>query len=535
MKITNKIPLLFALLLWVSITFVTEGKETEGEGSFRKLSKTFTLNKDGSQEFRCKKELTLNTHIAMNSLYGETFIVYNPDFQTLKFHSAYTIQADGTKIEVPVNAYNEVLPRAAADAPAYNHLKEMVVTHTGLEIGSTIYLDYSLLTKPGYYPALDIDEILQELSPVKEYTLTINMPESTPFTYQLNNSGIKPSQKKENGNTQYQWILRNTRPLPLDAFLPLNKTHAIRFTASTYPSVENALTGWAKQTSNELNAEWITFTQSLIKDAASHTDKKTIIHNYVLNQIANCGVSLEEAGYKTRNINEVLRTSYGTAAEKSSLLVAMLNCAGLNAELIAIYPLKSAMGLKQIREFAVVQNNGYLSASNKKCTLNNRKELDDVWCITANKTAKAISTTTEQNTVVNTETTADKLKALPPVGGYAILALDCKTDIKSWGMGQLNSIRTEVLEVPALLNEQQIHTIILPSDMTLESPASKISINKPTGNLYITIEQEGNQVKVTRQLELKKQQIQPSEYKEFRTLINTWLDKNTEQLLFKIN
>lgn len=48
------------------------------EAEFGKLAKTYTLHKDGSQEMRVYKELTLFTHAAMNGLYGESFIVYNP-------------------------------------------------------------------------------------------------------------------------------------------------------------------------------------------------------------------------------------------------------------------------------------------------------------------------------------------------------------------------------------------------------------------------------------------------------------------------
>ena len=80
----------------------------------------------------------LHCTLSMNSTYGESFIVYNPDFQTLKIHSSYTRQKDGTIVKTPDNAFVEVLPRFAADAPAYNQLKEMVVVHTGLELGATI-------------------------------------------------------------------------------------------------------------------------------------------------------------------------------------------------------------------------------------------------------------------------------------------------------------------------------------------------------------------------------------------------------------
>ena len=98
----------------------------------------------------------------MNGTYGESFIVYNPQYQELKINSSYTKQKDGTIIKTPDNAFVEVLPRNAADAPAYNHLKEMVVVHTGLELGATIYLDYTVTSKPGYLPEVDIfEELLQ--------------------------------------------------------------------------------------------------------------------------------------------------------------------------------------------------------------------------------------------------------------------------------------------------------------------------------------------------------------------------------------
>ena len=142
-KITYKLILLLGLLAMTVTSFAAS------EAEYGKVSKAWTLHADGSQEYRSSMELTLFTHTAMNSTYGESFIVYNPDFQTLKIHSSYTRQKDGTIVKTPDNAFVEVLPRFAADAPAYNQLKEMVVVHTGLELGATIYLDYSIITKTG--------------------------------------------------------------------------------------------------------------------------------------------------------------------------------------------------------------------------------------------------------------------------------------------------------------------------------------------------------------------------------------------------
>ena len=174
--IQNKHKFAFLLCMLLMTTTVFGASEAE----YKKLAKTWTLNADGSQKFRYKMELTLFTHTAMNGTYGESFIVYNPQYQELKINSSYTKQKDGTIIKTPDNAFVEVLPRNAADAPAYNHLKEMVVVHTGLELGATIYLDYTVTSKPGYLPEVDIFEELLQSSPVKEYTLTIVTPEYRP-------------------------------------------------------------------------------------------------------------------------------------------------------------------------------------------------------------------------------------------------------------------------------------------------------------------------------------------------------------------
>ncbi len=118
------------------------------------LKKEYTLNPDRSIDYRYMKKLKLQTYRSFNSLYGETFIPYNPDFQSLKINEAYTIMADGKKNPSPPNAFNEVLPGFAANAPAYNNLREMVITHSGTERNAVINLDYELHTKKGFYPCL---------------------------------------------------------------------------------------------------------------------------------------------------------------------------------------------------------------------------------------------------------------------------------------------------------------------------------------------------------------------------------------------
>ena len=66
-KITYKLILLLSLLAMTVTSFAAS------EAEYGKVSKAWTLHADGSQEYRSSMELTLFTHTAMNSTYGEEF------------------------------------------------------------------------------------------------------------------------------------------------------------------------------------------------------------------------------------------------------------------------------------------------------------------------------------------------------------------------------------------------------------------------------------------------------------------------------
>ena len=101
-----------------AIFAVTAAVAQNSDATLNSVTETYTLNSDGSIDYDYFKSLTYNTQFAFNSLFGETFIVYNPEFQTLKINECYTIQSDGTRIDAPANAFTEVLPSAAANSSA---------------------------------------------------------------------------------------------------------------------------------------------------------------------------------------------------------------------------------------------------------------------------------------------------------------------------------------------------------------------------------------------------------------------------------
>lgn len=530
-KLINKYTL---LLCWLAIAL---SAYAASEAQYGKLSKAWTLNADGSQEFRCSKELTLFTHTAMNGTYGESFILYNPNWQELKIHASYTKQKDGSIVKTPDNAFVEVLPSFAADAPFYNHLKEMVVVHTGLELGATIYLDYSIITKPGYYPALDVYEQIQETSPIKECQITLSVPEASALQFNLSGkTGAKASESVQGGVKKVQWTLRDIPATSREAFQPTNKENVVMLAASTYGSVQDGLKAFAQEVKSSQNYETKAFAEYLTEQATNDVQKVDLVKKHIMSHMGFSAVPAIHNGYKYRSCDDVLRSAYGTLIEKTILMNNMLNAAGISAEIVIEMPALAnieACGQSAYKTVYIkAQVDGkpiYLSAvQGGTLPITWRGSLDKTFTLDGREL------TVEASPVVVKETKSIEVKADKAIGGVVVCALPAVGQgVDSWGMNPMNSQRKEMLEVPSLLQEEVTYTVTPEKGLTLATPPTQKNINNSCGKFTLSITQKGDKVEVVRRIELDKMQISPAEYKDLRTMMNEWADPNNSLLLFK--
>ena len=508
----------------VVLLLIVAPVKAASEAEFGKLHKTYTLHADGSQEMRVQKELTLFTHAAMNRLYGESFIVYNPEFQELKIHESYTRQKDGNIVKTPENAFVEVLPSAAADAPAYNGLKEMVVVHTGLELGATIYLDYSVITRPGCLPELDVCEQVEELSPIKEYVFSLSVPESKPLHYELLNGKAVPVVKTIGGIKTVTWTLKNvqTRPNMIQVSLPAGNVQAI--VASTYISKADALKVVKQQFENN-DKEVSKLAKKLTANAQTPEQKTKLLTTYVQG-LGSCRLSLSQTGYRLRPAAEVVRSAYGTEAEKVALLVALQQASGIQAEIKAVFPKtedKDAAGLAAVSKLFVTDNaiadiQDFVSVVNM-----------DAQPVALETVSHAIS---QYDTLRVTAKTGKVLEA-----GYRRFELP---QVRSGWAGYegrstaMNTTRPVNLLLRYLPDETYTCIVKVADGMKLVVLPTDKKIENSVGSIGVTVNKTTDEIEIVRTLKLKKQLITPSEYPAYYHLMSEWMDTNKGTLLIQV-
>lgn len=506
------------------------------EAEYGKLEKSWTLHADGSREFRCNQELTLFTLTALR-MYGETFIVYNPDYQELKINAAYTRQKDGTIVKTPDNAFVEVLPRSAADAPAFNQLKEMVVVHTGLEPDATVYLDYTIRTRPGYFAGLDLTESLQETAPVKAYTLSLTVPEEQALAWQLYGANVRPAETRANGERTLRWTLTNTQALSHEAFQPQNQNDVPRLVASTAGSVQAALALLKERFEASKAYECKTFAGYLTEKATSDKEKIDLLRGHVVKNLSTSRVPLENTGYTVRDADVVLRSAYGTRAEKTQLLNTLLNAAGVKAEIVAVFPAlfnPEAMGLSALKTLAIRTTvdgkETYLSADGEAApAILQRGALDKVYRMNGEEIAVKA-----EPVLVNVQKEMT-VKARPAAGGYVVCTLPPVSEgVDGWHAGSLNSGRKGLLEIPSTIRQEVVYTLTPEKGLKLQSPAAAQTLAKPCGQVSRTIAEKDGKIEVVRRIELNRMQYTPAEYNDLRALLQAWSDPARQILLFSV-
>lgn len=331
------------------------GNATDAE--FLSLKKIYTLKSNGDVTMSCAKVLKLNTHAAFNRFYGETFVVYNPQYQEVKIHEAYTVMADGTKVLVPDNAFNEVLPGWAAGAPAYNHLRELVITHTGLEVGAVIHLEYEVTTKAGFFPYFMGHEMLAQSSPVKAGEIVVRIPEKMQLAYRLKGLRSVPAERVYDGMREYVWIFTNIAAQSHERFLQENSTPELIF-GETLP-VEKALYRALDQKAfkmqeNPLVTEWL---NAILADKKDNRERIKAIHQAVVKEIHTFNIEPQYSGWRVCDAETVFKANGGTSLEKALLMADLLHMAGIGYEVMAVVPEADydalAFNLLTVKQFVV--------------------------------------------------------------------------------------------------------------------------------------------------------------------------------------
>ena len=338
-------------------------KAPEKDAVYKLISKSYTLNTDGSTEFRKRTELQIFTRMTFDH-FGETFITYNPDFQELIINEAYTIRKDGSKVETPQNAFNPMLPEGCTKCERLNGIRTMVVTHTALEYDAVIVLDYTIRSKNFFFQELLEKVDLQEEVPVEKYVVSVTTPDYKPAKFQLNGENLVYT-KTETTDKDFVttvYTFSNLPEHPTDEYLFPSVYASLTF--FTMDKAENLVGKMAQQNSIQKfdNQKITDFFTSRFTEEMTDMDKVLSVRDYIHDNIQTNHLDASVLNYMFASPQQVWESNCALPIEKNILLAGVLQSLGNDAQL-AFMGNSLASDLKTVVR---IQRNGatdYISAN----------------------------------------------------------------------------------------------------------------------------------------------------------------------------
>lgn len=535
-------------ILFVALGLMaTTAAVAQTDATLNDVTESYTLKSDGAIDYDYSKSMTFHSNFSFFSLFGETFIVYNPEFQTLKIDKAYTVQKDGTRINFPANAFNEVLPSGAANSAAYNGLKEMVVTQTGLEAGATSYLSYTLTSKPESMPTLDYDKVLAVPGAnITKYVVSVTLPEGKELHWSLTGSNVKPVVK---GNT-YTWTFHNIPAAPTEAFAAADCPGIPHLAFTTAGSLEEALRPFTMETRDICRVP-----QQILQDKTTPEQKIEAVQSFIINNIALGHVDPALTGYALRQCNDVLESAFGTEPEKAAAMAKMLRGEGIDAQVVVMMPKGTeAKSIPSIKKYLVKAGGKYYSATEKgeypAALYADRNDFYDLGGNLQSVAPAALTINASAQIAVSAkgaELKSSDCKAVPAgvsvkvanggkvekADSYYVYTLPgVSGGVDALGLTRLNSQRKNPVEIKYPVAETCEYTLNL-DGLTALTKSNSVSLKNNAGSVDMTINAAGSKVTVKRSIKLSKSVYTTAEYKDLQALLNEWNSAAWKRIVLK--
>ncbi len=470
------------------------------DAEYKVLKQSYTLNSDGTLDYHYRKEMVIHRNRAMTAYAdkGETFILYNPDFQTLNINESYTLRADGTKVETPRNAFIDQLPSQAVNCGRFNRLRELAIVHTALEYECTIVLDYTIHST-NVTLLTDKIQITQDC-PINHYELEIDLPYGQTLYYSVLNQDKGSLNVSSTQNNLF--ITADQVPQTYgEAYLP--------DPLEIYPTVAF---------SNVL--DFTRYIMNLVSPGGDYTSVESTpeaLRDYVVDNINTNPLPMSLLNYDLVDVSTIWYSNCATPEEKAYLLADMLqryNYSDVNV-IIGSQPFTTEDGTtfmvplpsRSRVQFTINGIAHTLFANDKRPLRITDSAIDEVSTASDSKTInwKPQTTKSKYHTITLPETSEKGCKMNP-----ALLTSSRKAPVKA-----------------TPVNERYTYQYNLPKGYKMLTNPVNITIKEPgLGTLVIDIKQEGQTIKVVKHLMILPSIINADQYPTFRKMLSEWNSHN---------
>lgn len=265
---------------------------------------------------------------------------YTSGYQQLSVSEAYTLKADGRRIDVKPS--NILYGRGASSAPGYEDISTVTIVFPDLAVGDEIVLTTLLNQKTPWIPGQFATGIMFEPGVAqRDARFSVSVPAN--YQLRLDEAGMEGGRPESvGGKTRRSWTYHSdtaTAPEPGAVMNVNNSPHVFVTSFTDYEAVARAASTWFEgkaQVTPEIQA----MADKLTAGIADRRQIAEKLYDWVSSHITYEQIVLGAGGFVPHAAAQVLATRYGDCKDHVMLLQALLLAKGINSSpaLISVSP-----------------------------------------------------------------------------------------------------------------------------------------------------------------------------------------------------
>ena len=276
--------------------------------------------------------------------YDDIAIPHTPKAQYITVNIARTITPDGSVVEPPGEAFNDVTPPGLLSYNLYSDSMWRVISMPALKPG--VCIEYQVTLEDAGAESVGSTSwfwggySFQSTDPILQSAYALRVPKGTDFKWKAVNCQLNPQILQGEETSTYLWTYGETPALKTEYNMPATNDIVPRL---SYSSVESwdAVYNWYKDIARDrytVDQAIEEKVEELTADLLTGDDKIRAIYHFVASQIRYVGIELGQGAYQPTPADQVLSVRYGDCKDKTTLMITMLDLVDIEAFPVMLNP-----------------------------------------------------------------------------------------------------------------------------------------------------------------------------------------------------
>jgi transglutaminase-like putative cysteine protease len=293
------------------------------------------LEADGSYTETREIVYRLLTEASVQSLRQAT-MSYTDGYQQLGIQSAYTLKANGTRIDVPQNSI--LSGYGASSSPGFEDVKTLQVFFPNVEVGDEIAITTVFRQDKPWFPGqFAQDFVFSPLMVTRDGSISITAPAS--LALQFENLGLEGGDAETaDGKIRRTWRYHNDTAVLDESNVVSPLDTGPRLSISTFTGYAQIAEEYRRMMHAKADVTPAVQAQAdqLVAGISDRREQARAIYDWVSAHIAYVDIVLGAGGFVPHAAPEILQTKYGDCKDHAVLLESLLAAEGIVSNPILI-------------------------------------------------------------------------------------------------------------------------------------------------------------------------------------------------------